>query len=202
MGWLIVALLAAGTAAALWKWGGLPRAAWEPVGAALCLGLAGYALMGSPGQEASPARTIADLPEIDEEAIRQRNAMGQRFGDAAAWLMAADGAMRAGLKQSAVTFIKSGLREHPNDPDLWVGLGNALVVHGDGLVSPAAQFAFQRAAQLSPEHPGPPFFFGLALAQSGQVDRARAIWQELLERSPPDAPWRADLEARLAQLPS
>ena len=201
MGWLIIALLALATAFALWKWGGLPRAAWEPVGAALCIGLAGYALMGSPGLPGSPTRAAADLPEIDEEAIRQRNAMGQRFGDAAAWLMAADGAMRAGLKQSAVTFIKSGLREHPNDPDLWVGLGNALVVHGDGLVSPAAQFAFQRAAQLSPEHPGPPFFMGLALAQSGQVDRARAIWQELLARTPPDAPWRADLEARLAQLP-
>jgi cytochrome c-type biogenesis protein CcmH len=92
------------------------------------------------------------------------------------------------------------VREHPDDPDLWVGLGNALVVHAGGLVTPASQFAFQKAADLSPEHPGPPFFLGLAYAQSGKIDQARAIWTELLARSSEDAPWRADLESRLATM--
>jgi cytochrome c-type biogenesis protein CcmH len=43
---------------------------------------------------------------------------------------------------------------------------------------------------------------GLALAQSGQFAQARAIWTELLKRAPADAQWKADLEQRLAQLPS
>jgi cytochrome c-type biogenesis protein CcmH/NrfG len=202
MGWLIVLGLVAVTGAALWKWGRLPRSAFEPLAAALLLGLAGYALQGSPTKPGSPVAPRAEAARFDETQAETRAKMGgQRFGSAAQWLVAADGAMRAGVPQAAVTYIRSGLKEHPRDPDLWVGLGNALIVHNGGQVSPAATFAFQKAAEIAPQHPGPPFFMGLAFAQSGQFDQARAIWTELLGRAPADAPWRADLEARLAQLP-
>lgn len=203
MGWVIVIALAAIAGGALWKWGGLPRSAFEPVAAALLLGLAGYALQGSPNLPAHPVQAPEDTSKAKEADIEIRKEMGeQRFGNGPSWLMAADGAMRAGLPSAAVTYIKSGLKQNPRDPDLWVGLGNALVVHNGGMVSPAAVYAFQKAAEIAPEHPGPPFFMGLALAQSGQFAQARAIWTELLARAPADAPWKADLEQRLAQLPS
>ncbi|HEV2569386.1 tetratricopeptide repeat protein [Sphingomonas sp.] len=202
MGWLIVILLTLATGAALWKWGKLPRSAFEPVAAALLLGLAGYALQGKPEVPGKPVQPRAEAVQFDEKQAETRAQMGQRFGSGPNWLVAADGAMRAGVPQAAVTYIKSGLKENPRDPDLWVGLGNALIVHNGGMVSPAATYAFQRAADIAPEHPGPPFFMGLALAQSGQFPQARAIWSELLARTPADAPWRADLEERLAQLPS
>ena len=38
------------------------------------------------------------------------------------------------------------------------------------------------------------------MAQSGDLKGADAVWSQLLARTPPDAPWRADLEMRLAQL--
>ena len=202
MGWVIILGLVAAVGVALWKWGGLPRAAFEPVAAALLLGLAGYALQGRPSTPGNWVKPAQDAAKVDEAEIATRGKMGQRFGSGPQWLMAADGAMRAGLPQAAVTYIKSGLKENPRDPDLWVGLGNALIVHSGGMVSPAATYAFQRAADIAPQHPGPPFFMGLAFAQSGQMDRAKAIWTELLARAPADAAWRADLEARLAQLPS
>ncbi|WP_171131574.1 cytochrome C biogenesis protein [Sphingomonas sp. ID1715] len=202
MGWLIVLALALIAGGALWKWGKLPRSAFEPVGAALLLGLAGYALQGSPNLPDKPVQSPESVAKFDEKQAETRAQMGQRFGSGPQWLVAADGAMRAGVPQAAVTYIKSGLKENPRDPDLWVGLGNALIVHNGGMVSPAATYAFQRAADIAPNHPGPPFFMGLAMAQSGQFAQARAIWTELLARAPADAPWRADLEARLAQLPS
>ena len=201
MGWLIILAFVLLVGGALWKWGNLPRSAFEPVAAALLLGLAGYALQGQPSVPGKPVKAAQGMVDVDEAEIATRAKMGQRFGSGPSWLVAADGAMRAGLPQAAVTYIKSGLKENPRDPDLWVGLGNALIVHSGGMVSPAATFAFQRAADISPEHPGPPFFMGLAHAQAGQFARARAIWTELLARAPADAPWRADLEARLAQLP-
>lgn len=202
MGWIIVLGLALVSGLALWRWGKLPRAAFEAVAAALLLGLAGYALQGHPDQPGNPVRPRADAVEVDENDIAMRDKMGQRFGTAGQYLMTADGAMRAGLPAAAVGFIKRGLQDHPKDPDLWLGLANALVVHNEGQLSPAATFAFQRAADLSPEHPGPPFFFGLALAQNGRFAEARTVWTELLQRAPANAPWRADLEARLAELPS
>ena len=202
MGWLIILGLVAAVGAALWKWGKLPRSAFEPVAAALLLGLAGYALQGKPDASGNPVRPRAQGATFDAKQAETRAQMGQRFGSGPNWLIAADGAMRAGVPQAAVTYIKSGLKENPRDPDLWVGLGNALIVHNGGMVSPAATYAFQRAADIAPDHPGPPFFMGMALAQSGQFAQARAIWTELLARAPAEAPWRADLEARLAQLPS
>ena len=81
-----------------------------------------------------------------------------------------------------------------------MALGNALVVHNQGQMSPASQYAFEMAAQLSPNHPGPPFFLGLALAQSGKPDEAGEVWRGLLSRAPDDAPWKADLIARLTQI--
>lgn len=202
MGWAIVLGLALAAGLALWRWGKLPRAAFEAVAAALLLGLAGYALQGHPDQPGNPVRPRGETVQVDESDLALRDKMGQRFGSAGQYLMTADGAMRAGLPAAAVGFIKRGLQDHPNDPDLWLGLGNALVVHNEGQLSPAATFAFQRAADLSPEHPGPPFFFGLALAQNGRFAEARTVWTELLQRAPANAPWRADLEARLAELPS
>lgn len=201
MGWIILIMLAVVSGAGLWRWGDLPRSAREPIAAALLLGMAGYAWQGRPGLPAHPVRQSTDAVPVDEALIEQRTAMGQRFGSSAAWLGAADGAMRAGLSRSAVTFIKSGLRENPKSADLWIGLGNALVAHGGGLISPAAEFAYRRAETLSPDHPGAPFFLGLAYAQSGRFDQARVAWERLMAKTPPDAPWRKGLEAGLARLP-
>jgi cytochrome c-type biogenesis protein CcmH len=79
-------------------------------------------------------------------------------------------------------------------------MANALVSHADQRLSPAAVVAFRRAQAAAPGNPGPPFFFGLALAQSGRLQEARATWADLLARSPADAPWRDDLKLRIEQL--
>ncbi len=200
MGWIIlVGFLALVFGGLLWV-GKLPRLTYELTGAALLLGVAGYAWQGQPGM-AGVSVEPAEKPEsFNEDSIKSRDEMGERFGTAREWLIFSDALNRSGKHGAAANYLRNGVKEHPEDPDLWVGLGNALVVHADGIITPAAQFAFQRAANISPEHPGPPFFLGLAFAQSGKIDQARAIWTELLDRSTEDAPWRADLESRLAEM--
>ena len=81
-----------------------------------------------------------------------------------------------------------------------MGLGNALVIHADGLMTPAAELAFQRAAAIAPDHPGPKFFYGLALAQGGKFDEAEAIWRDILATAPPGVSWRPMIEERLTML--
>ena len=200
MAWVILIAFVASAAGGLWRFGGLPRSGLELLGAALLVGIAGYAWQGSPNQPGSPVISHEAKGKIDVAAITAQRAMRTQVGGDAQWLDLADALNRAGATQEAVLAIRSGLAQNRNSADLWVGLGNALVAHGDGLISPAAEFAFQHAASLSPDSPGPPFFFGLALAQQGQTAEARSIWGGLLARTPKDAPWRADLEARLAAI--
>lgn len=200
MGWIIVFLLVLICAVALVTFGKLSRTTYEMTAAALLLGVAGYAWQGNPGMAGVSVEPVEKADSFDDSLIDARNEMGERFGTAQEWLIFSDSLNRAEKHGAAANYLRNGVKEHPGDPDLWVGLGNALVVHADGVITPAAQFAFQKAADLSPEHPGPPFFLGLAYAQSGKIDQARAIWTELLARSSADAPWREDLESRLAAM--
>ena len=197
MGWLLLAALAVATAALLWR-ARFPPAAAELGGAALMIAVAGYAWQGAPGLPGKPTPAATAAPGGAERlrAIREGRVDGSE-----AVLAAADAFGREGRTLDAVAAVRAALERRPRDPDLWVGLGNAMVAHAGGLVTPAAGLAFRRAASLSPRHPGPQFFLGLAYAQAGDVARARALWTGLLAETPPDAPWRADLEGRLASLP-
>jgi cytochrome c-type biogenesis protein CcmH len=200
MGWIILIVMVAIAFGVVQRFGHLPRSGLELLGAALLIGLAGYAWQGSPAQPGSPVTSHEAAGKVDAQAIIAQRKMRTGTGDEGAWLDMGEALARAGATQEAVLAMRSGIRDHRNSPDLWVGLGNALVAHNDGIMSPAATFAFQHAADLSPEHPGPPFFYGLALAQQGNTQEAANVWRGLLARTPKDAPWRADLVARLTAI--
>ena len=200
MTWVLIVGIAAAVFAALVWLLKLPRGGWEWAGAALLLGLAGYALQGTPGEAGAPKPPVENPGTADAALIAQRQAMGSAFGSGQSWLIVADGLSRQGQFGAAAQVLRSAVHQNPKDADLWVAQGNALVGHSNGFISPAAQFAFQRAATISPTHPGPPFFMGLALAQSGRLAEARVIWARLLEQAPKEASYRADLESRLARL--
>ncbi len=199
MGWMSICLFAALTAIGLWWVGKMPRATLELVGAALFLGIAGYAWQGNPSLGGTPVQSAEAMAGSSEDEAAIIKSYGNMNAESQ-WLDMASALIRAGRTRTAVSLIRGGLEKSPNNPDLWVGLGNALVVHNGGQMSPASQFAFEKAAQLSPNHPGPPFFLGLALVQSGKPDEAGEVWRALLARAPEDAEWRADLEQRLAQI--
>jgi cytochrome c-type biogenesis protein CcmH/NrfG len=180
--------------------GRMPLSARVPVVVAMMLGMAAWLLVGQPGVAGAPV-AAPENESFGEALDDPRNGMSDRFGPASQWLGLSDAMIRRGRTQQAAEVLVHGLRRYPRNIDLWVGYGNALVAHSGGIMTPAAAMAFDRAAAIDPSHPAPAFFAGLALAQGGNTDGARVIWQELLARSPGEAPYRADLESRLAQLP-
>jgi cytochrome c-type biogenesis protein CcmH len=199
-GWIAMLLLAGAAFAALWRFGRLDGAGLQLLASALLLALAGYAWQGSPGLagRAKPA-VASEPPPADLFAEMRRDRLG-RFDTADRWLTIAEMYQSRGDSRNAAGVIRSGLREHPRNAILWVGYGNALVLHAGGLMTPAAQLAYQRAAELAPGHPAPPFFYGLSLAQGGRLDEAERIWSNLLAAAPPEAGWRGEIERQLLAL--
>jgi cytochrome c-type biogenesis protein CcmH/NrfG len=176
-----------------------PRAR-VPVAVTLMFGTAAWLFFGQPGVAGSPV--AAPENESFGEALEDpRQGMADRFGPASQWLGLSDAMIRRGRTQQAAEVLQQGLRRYPDNLDLWVGYGNVLVIHAGGMMTPAAAMAFDRARAIDPSHPAPAFFAGLAFAQGGEPDRARTVWQELLDRAPANAPFRSDLERRLAELP-
>lgn len=199
MGWLWFVIFAAATAFGLYRFGKLGRSDLELAGAALLIALAGYAWQGSPSEAGSPV-VSAEAHETGEIPANLRKSFASSMNAEGQWLSLADALIQADRPRAAVSILSEATHKAPNNPDIWVGLGNALVVHNGGMLSPAAQFAFEKAAAIAPNHPGPPFFLGLGLAQSGKLDEAGEVWRGLLARAPEGAPWKADLEQRLAQI--
>lgn len=202
MTWALVILtaLAAFALAVLLR---APRKGWEAIGAALLVGIAGYAFQASPGLPGAPkqaaeqaAKSGAALVEARQQ-LAQAQASGQGLNR---WMVIGDALARNGQYGEAAGVILGAVERDPKNADAWLAMANALVGHAEGNLTPAAFYAYGRAAQADPAHPGPPFFLGLGLAQSGKLAEARGLWAELLARSPKDAPWRADLAERLQRL--
>jgi cytochrome c-type biogenesis protein CcmH len=178
----------------------LPMSHAAPVATALLLGLAGYAWQGSPGQAGKPVETGKQRVEFDEELAKKRTEIGERISGATRWLVVSDGLARKGNTAAAANVLLSGLREFPEDPNIWVGLGNALMAHGNRVLSPAADYAYREALRFQPEGVSPNYFYGLALAESGDFGRSRAIWSELAERLPEDNELRGELVRNITLL--
>ena len=122
-----------------------------------------------------------------------RHALTGQFDYADSWLNFADALASRGRTEDAARLLEAQVKRHPRDYKLWIGLGNALADHSRTL-SPAARFAFERAAELAPGHPAPPFFLGLAEARSGNPAEAARLWREILANAPADASWRPLVE--------
>lgn len=178
----------------------LPLGKLTPVATTLLLGLAGYAWQGSPGLAGKPVKPGAGQVKFDDALARKRTEIGERISGATRWLVVSDGLARDGDTEKAANVLLSGLREFPDDPNIWVGLGNALLVHGGGSLSPAADYSFRKAMALDSKGISAPYFYGLAMAESGQFERARDIWLRLAARLPEDMALREELIRNIALL--
>jgi cytochrome c-type biogenesis protein CcmH len=195
-GWIILALLFAAALGSLWLLkvrGPLLMFA----ASAMLFGGVGYALQGHPTYAGSPRAAVTAEPPIPLTNIRH-DFFGHFTGEES-WLSISEALARTGDTEGSVNVLQNAVGKYPGNAQLWMGLGNALVDHAGGL-TPASQFAFQRAAELAPGHPAAPFFMGLALARSGDKEGALALWKQLLADAPANAGWRPIVEDAVAAL--
>ena len=196
MGWVALLILFVTSLAGLWALG-VRGGLFKAVAAALFLGASGYAFQGSPelpNSFAQPTEAANVLPLADA-----RHAFFGRFTPEETWLAMSDALAGDGEGADAVGVLQNAVRRYPRDLQLWIGLGNALVDHSRGL-TPPAELAYRRAAELVPGHPAAPFFYGLALARSGDRQGALVAWTGILKTAPKDAEWRPLVEQGVAAL--
>lgn len=167
--------------------------------AAAMLAAAGYAWQGQPGQAAAPVRAASRAASSDVERIALRDAMVGRFGSDSAYAVAGDAMLRAGSPDAAVRAILGGIDRYPDSLALWTELGSVMALR-DRALSPAAKFAFARAASLNLQHPAPYFFLGLTQVRHQDFAAARRSLALALALSPPGASYRRDIALRLALL--
>lgn len=196
MAWaILIALIAAGLVAL--RLLGTRGPALTAAAAALLVGAAGYALQGRPNELGVPAQDseAASVFPLTEA----RHAFFGDFAPGETWLRMSEALAKSGDGEDAVGVLQNAVQRYPGDPQLWIGLGNALVDHARGL-TPPAELAYQRAMQAAPGHPAAPFFYGLALARSGDRDAALKLWRAILDKAPANAEWRPLVEQGIAAL--
>lgn len=197
MGWAMLGLLALATVAVLVVTR-FPRRLWTVAATGLTLGAAGYAWQGSPTLPGHPVSAESRVGEVDPALVALREAMFGKYGTAVySYATAAETMTRSGRSDLATAVWLGAVRKRPDDASLWTGLGLALAEYDGNQISPASQLAFDKAMALAPQHPGPPFFLGLALIREGKFAEAREYWAKAVALAPETISYRKDLVVRL-----
>lgn len=200
MNWIIVMALALGAflvAALVLR---APRHGWTAIGAALVLGLAGYALQASPGLSGAPKEAVEADARDGTLMVEARRRFFPDLGPGQRYLIIADAFARRGRYGDAANVLRGAVAQSPRDAEAWVAMGNALVGHAQGNVTPAALYAYEHARQAAPTNAAPEFFLGAIRIRDGDLVEASKLWNAGLAKAPPDAPWREDLAQRIAAL--
>ncbi len=202
MGWVMLALVGA-VAFGLLALFGVPRTLWSFGAAALMLGATGYALQARPGLSGASAAASRAVEVDAVGATKMRELRSAMFGQFTALDYAfypADALIRSGKADTAAHLMLGAVRQTPQAPALWTWLGMTLVEADQGTMSPAAGLAFRRGVTLAPKHPGPAFFYGMALARAGQPEAAIPWLRRALRLTPDGASYRPDVQGALIQI--
>lgn len=196
-GWVALALLAFASLALIGWFVRKSKGLWQAAAAALLLGMTGYALQGRPALPSAPAKSLSAKEDAAVQLVEMRADMDQSFGSAKRWLITADSFAKQGDYKLSASYIQAGLRQNPQDPDLWSALGLQLMLASDGQMSPPAQLAFDKAREIRPNYPAPYYFAGLARLFGGDLNGAILLWEKALSLATPKAKWKQRLESQL-----
>ena len=108
--------------------------------------------------------------------------------------------LRMGRNEEAVNARRKVIALLGETPDRLVKYAETLSYANDGVVPPEAVTQLQRALALDPKNLGAQFYLGLAAAQQGEKDKARALWTAMLPSLPDGSRAKQDVTEKLALL--
>jgi cytochrome c-type biogenesis protein CcmH len=84
-------------------------------------------------------------------------------------------------------------------PDILEGYGETLVGEAHGRITDEAQAVFRQLLAADAKSPAARYYLALAKAQHGDMAGAARDWRRLLADSPPESPWRGQVQQMIAQ---
>jgi cytochrome c-type biogenesis protein CcmH len=140
------------------------------------------------------------LPSVETMIAQLEQRVADQPDDLEAWTRLGRAYDLTGRFDQSVDAYRRAVALDGEDAGLQAALGEALVMVEDGMVTPAAKEAFDRALALDAAEPRARFYRGLALLQAGDRRGAFDAWAGLIASSPADAPWVPELQRRVAAL--
>lgn len=158
-----------------------------------------YAFLGSPELPAKPYAARKDDSEfvMATEAERMEKVLAEK-PDAEGYKKLADTYFTVHRYDQAAEAYRKAIDMSGGSAILWSELGEALTMAHDDMVVPEAHQAFVKALRLDAHEARARFYLGLSETQIGEPRRAVAIWRDLVNDSPPTAPWLAMVKEHIA----
>jgi cytochrome c-type biogenesis protein CcmH len=168
------------------------------------LSVAFYLPLGSPqlGDFPLAARTrAADATQPLDSLVAQVEAhLEKNPTDGRGWNVLAPVLVRIGRYDDAVRAYHNSITYNGDSAGRRADLGEAVAGAAGGVVTSEAKAEFERAVALDPDEVKARYFLGLAAEQDGRGTEAASIWRAMLEKAPPDAPWRPLVQAALVRV--
>ncbi|MGB6238255.1 MAG: c-type cytochrome biogenesis protein CcmI [Bradyrhizobium sp.] len=163
-----------------------------------------YYPLGSPDVPDFPLAERARTPEktqsLDNLVAQVEQHLANNPTDGRGWSVIAPVLARLGRMDDAIRAFRNSITYNGESADRRADLGEALVAAAGGVVTGDAKTEFERAVALSADDVKANYFLGLAAEQDGRSTDAASIWRAMLEKAPPNAPWRPLVQAALVRV--
>jgi cytochrome c-type biogenesis protein CcmH len=108
--------------------------------------------------------------------------------------------LRLGRYDDAVRAFRNSITYNGDSALRRADLGEAIAAAAGGVVTSEARGEFERALALDAGDVKSSYFLGLAAEKDGRKDEAASRWRAMLEKAPPDAPWRPLVQESLVRV--
>ncbi|ATW05349.1 hypothetical protein CHN51_02770 [Sphingorhabdus sp. YGSMI21] len=172
----------------------------------LALGAVAVQVYRSMNDETGASTTLAGTetetaPSVDEVIDGLEKKLQENPDDAESWRMLGWSYFETGKFAESATAMKRATTLDSDNPEYWSMLGEALVMSSNGQQVPAdAAAAFRNALKHDPKDPRARYFLAVEKDMAGDHRGAINDWFALLEDTPADAPYAADIRRVIGQV--
>ena len=163
-----------------------------------------YYPLGSPDLRDFPLAERRRAPDgtqsLDNLVAQVERHLAENPTDGRGWSVIAPVLARLGRLDDAVRAFRNTIIYSGESADRRADLGEALVAAAGGVVTGEAKAEFEHAVALNAEGVKANYFLGLAAEQDGHIAEAASIWRTMLEKAPPNAPWRPLVQSALVRV--